>query len=83
MKNGDRQRKKKLFLKLKKGLETWIIKSVFFGLMELNFVCLSKYNFNILNGLVLEYIYGEWDTWEPTQPNIHMLCINFLSEQIN
>ena len=29
---------------------------------------------------ITEDIYGEWDTWEPTPPNIHMLYINFLSE---
>ena len=38
-----------LFLKLKKGLKTWIIKIVFFGSMALNSVCLSKYNCNIPN----------------------------------
>lgn len=32
---------------------------------------------------ITEDIYGEWDTWKPTPPNLHMLYINFLSEQIN
>jgi len=32
--------------------------------------------FGELGNEIREYIYDEWDTWEPTQPNIHMLYIN-------